>query len=179
MLSNGRGCPVTTLWIIKCGCNYSCWLIIWQLPATGGTAASGASLDIDNVAGEIDQDWGEGGSPFPEDRLSDGGSGSAERVVPDHFGTDWTAEIGNCDVRMRKSERNHMKTTATTEAVSSPPEENEHWHQQWRRNTSRTGQKMRADLKNDLQIQGAGRKSRKPPTSVVGIKPYGKSHVKF
>jgi hypothetical protein len=36
------------------------------------------------------------------DRLSDGGSGSAERVVPDDFGTDWTAEIGNCDVRMKE-----------------------------------------------------------------------------
>ena len=30
------------------------------------------------------------------------------------------------------------------------------------------------DLQNDLLIQGAGRKSRKPPTPVVGIKPKGK-----
>ena len=89
-------------------------------------AQSSASLVIDHVAGETDQDRGEGRAPFPEDRLSDGGSGSAARVVPDDFGADWTAEIGNCDVRMRKSERNHVKTTATTEAVSSSPGENEH-----------------------------------------------------
>jgi len=66
---------------------------------------------------------GEGRAPFPEDRLSDGGGCGAARVVPDDFGTDWTAEICNCDVKMSKSERNHMKTTATTEAVffmSSP-----------------------------------------------------------
>jgi hypothetical protein len=42
---------------------------------------------------------------------------------------------------MIKSGRNHMKTTATTEAVSSPLEENEHWSQQWRRNTSRADKK--------------------------------------
>jgi hypothetical protein len=116
----------------------------------------------------------EGGSPFPEDHLPDGGSGGAERVVPDDFGTDWTAEITSCSNRMRKSGRNHMKTTATTEAVSSPPEENEHWSQQWRRNTAGARQKPRADWKNVLQIRGAGRKSRKPPTPFVGMKPYGK-----
>jgi hypothetical protein len=70
-----------------------------------------------------------------------------------------------------------MKTTKNTEEVSSPPEEKWHWSQQWRRNTSRAGQKPRADRKNDLQIQGAGRKSQKPPTQVVGIKPYGKSQM--
>src|SRR5271168_2480456 len=64
-----------------------------QLPAAGGAAASGAALDIDDVAGETDQDWCEGRASFPEDRLSDGGSGGAARVVPDDFGTDWTAEI--------------------------------------------------------------------------------------
>ena len=31
---------------------------------------------------------------------------------------------------------NHMKTTATTEAVSLPPEEKWHWIQQWRQNTT-------------------------------------------
>src|SRR5271155_777760 len=97
-----------------------------QLPATGGAAASGAALDIDDVAGETDQDWCEGGSPFPEDHLPDGGSGGAERVVPDDFGTDWTAEITSRSNRMRKSGRNHMKTTAITEAVSSRP--GEKWH---------------------------------------------------
>jgi hypothetical protein len=67
-----------------------------------------------------------------------------------------------------------MKTTATTEAVSSPPEENEHWNTKWRRTTSCAGQKPVVDWKNELQIQGEGRKSRKLPTPVVGKKPYGK-----
>jgi len=129
-----------------------------QLPAAGGAAPSGASLDIDDVAGETDQDRGESRAPFPEDRLSDGGGGGAARVVPDDFGTDWTAEIGNCDVRMRKSERNHMKTTATTEAVSSPPEENELWNTNRRRNTSRADKNPVADLKKDLQNYEADRK---------------------
>jgi hypothetical protein len=53
-----------------------------------------------------------------------------------------------------------MKTTATTKAVSSPPEENEHWSQQWRRNTTCGGQKPRADWKNVLQIRGAGRNTK-------------------
>jgi hypothetical protein len=71
-----------------------------------------------------------------------------------------------------------MKTTAATEAVSSPPEENEHWNTKWWGTTSCAGQKPVVDWKNDLQIQGAGRKSQKPPTPVVGIKPYGKSQIK-
>ncbi len=71
-----------------------------------------------------------------------------------------------------------MKTTAITAAVSSPPEENEHWNTKWRRTTSRAGQKPVVDWKNDLQIQGAGRKSQKQPTPVVGIKPYGKCQIK-
>jgi hypothetical protein len=70
-----------------------------------------------------------------------------------------------------------MKTTATTEAVSSSPEENELWSQQWRQNTSHAGQKPRADWKNVLQIPGAGRKSRKPPTPFVGYKLNGKSKI--
>src|SRR5271155_310793 len=73
-----------------------------QLPAAGGAAPSGASLDGDDVAGKTDQDRGEGRAPFPEDRLPDGGSGGAERVVPDYFGTDWAAEIGKCDDRMKE-----------------------------------------------------------------------------
>ena len=124
-----------------------------QLSAAGGAAAIGATLDIDDVAGETDQDRGEGGSPFPEDHLPDGGSGGAERVVPDDFGTDWTAEITSCSNRMRKSGRNHMKTTATTEEVSSPPEEKWHWSQQWRRNTSRAGQKLKADWKMNCKFR--------------------------
>ena len=129
-----------------------------QLLASGGAAPSGASLDIDDVAGETDQDWCEGRASFPEDRLSDGGSGGATRVVPDDFGTDWPAEITSSSNRMRKSGRNHMKTTATTEAVSSSPEENELWNTNRRRNTSRADKKLRADWKNDLQNYEAERK---------------------
>jgi hypothetical protein len=51
-----------------------------------------------------------------------------------------------------------MKTMETTEAVSSPPEENEHRSQQWRRNTSRADKKPVADLKKDLQNNEARRK---------------------
>jgi hypothetical protein len=68
-----------------------------------------------------------------------------------------------------------MKTTATTEAVSSPPGEKWHGSQQWRQTTSCAGHKPRSDWKNDLQIQGAGRKSLKQPSPFVGIKPFGKS----
>jgi hypothetical protein len=67
-----------------------------------------------------------------------------------------------------------MKTTATTEAVSSPPGENEHWNTKWRQTTVCAGHKPRADWKNDLQTYEESRKSRKPPTSFVGIKPNGK-----
>jgi hypothetical protein len=56
-----------------------------------------------------------------------------------------------------------MKTMATTEAVSSPPEENEHWSQQWRQTTSCAGQNQGRTGKNELQTYEAGRKSRKPP----------------
>jgi hypothetical protein len=59
---------------------------------------------------------------------------------------------------MRKSERNHMKTTATTEAVSSPPGENGHWNTKWRRTTSCAGQNPVVDWKNDLQNYEADRK---------------------
>jgi hypothetical protein len=72
--------------------------------APGGAAPSGASLDTDDVAGETDQDWGEGCAPFPEDCLPNGGSSRAARVVPDHFGTDWTAEITSISNRVMKVE---------------------------------------------------------------------------
>ena len=65
-------------------------------------AANGASLDIDDVAGETDQDRGEGRAPFREDRLPDGGGGGATRVAPGHSGKDWAAECGNRAVRMKK-----------------------------------------------------------------------------
>jgi len=51
-----------------------------------------------------------------------------------------------------------MKTTATTEAVSSPLEENEHWNTKWWRTTSCAGKKPVAYLKKDLQNYEAGRK---------------------
>ena len=72
-----------------------------------------------------------------------------------------------------------MKITAQTEAVSSPPEEKWHWSQQWRQNTFRAGQKLKADWKKDLHNLGAGRKLRKPPTPFVGMKPNGKSQAKY
>jgi hypothetical protein len=43
-----------------------------------------------------------------------------------------------------------MKTMATTEAVSSLPEENEHWSQQWRRNTSSADKKTSGGLEKGL-----------------------------
>src|ERR1019366_7654210 len=73
-----------------------------QLSAAGGAAASGASLDIDDAAGETNQDRGKSRAPFREDRLPDGGGGGAARVVPGHSGKDWAAEIGNRDVRMKE-----------------------------------------------------------------------------
>jgi hypothetical protein len=72
----------------------------------------------------------------------------------------------------------HVKTTATTEEVSSHPGENGCWSQEWRRNTTRAGQKPREDWKNDLKTYEAGRESQKPPTLVVGNKPNGKSRLK-
>jgi len=47
-----------------------------------------------------------------------------------------------------------MKITAQTEAVSSPPEEKWHRSQQWHQNTSRAGQKLKADWKKDLHNLG-------------------------
>jgi len=68
-----------------------------------------------------------------------------------------------------------IKTTATTEEVYSPPGENEHWSQQWGRNTSYAEEKPELTGKKFLQTDGAGGKSRKRPTLFVGMKPYGKS----
>ena len=55
-----------------------------QLPAAGDIAQSSSTLGVDNVAGEIDQDRGEGRAPFPAGGVSDGGSGGPARVVPIH-----------------------------------------------------------------------------------------------
>ena len=73
-----------------------------QLSAAGRAAAIGASLDFDDSAGKTDEDWGGGCAPFSEDRFPNGGSGSAARVVPDDFGTDWTAEIARSGNRMKQ-----------------------------------------------------------------------------
>jgi hypothetical protein len=43
-----------------------------------------------------------------------------------------------------------MKTTATTEAVSSPPEENEHWNTKWRQTTSCAATKTEGGLEKGL-----------------------------
>src|SRR5271154_3415895 len=80
-----------------------------QFSATGGSAKNGASLDTDDLARETDQDWGEGGAPFPEDRLPDGGSGGAARVVPGDSGRDWAVAIGSRVVRMKAD---HGKNTS-------------------------------------------------------------------
>jgi len=46
-----------------------------------------------------------------------------------------------------------MKTTATTEAVSSPPEETEFWNTNRRRNTTCAGQKLVVDWKNACKFR--------------------------
>ena len=55
-----------------------------QLPAAGGAAPGGPSLEVDAAAREIDQDRGEGRAPFRKDSLPDGGGGGSARVVPGH-----------------------------------------------------------------------------------------------
>jgi hypothetical protein len=76
------------------------------------------------MAGETDQDRGEGRTPFPEDRLPDGRTGSSPRIFPVDSGKDCSAEIGNRDVRMKVG---YGGTTATTEVVSPYPGETKHW----------------------------------------------------
>jgi hypothetical protein len=68
----------------------------------------------------------------------------------------------------------HVKTTETTEEVSSHPGEKGHWSQKRHRNTPCAVEKQRVNWKKDLQICGPGKKSRKRPTLVVGKKPNGK-----
>ncbi len=60
----------------------------------------GASLDVDDVAGETDQDRGEGRAPFPAGDLPDGGGGGSTRVVPGYSGKDWMAEIAHAAARL-------------------------------------------------------------------------------
>ena len=71
-------------------------LQLGQLPAAGGAAPGGASPDVDDVAGGIDQDRGEGRASFPAGDLPNGGSGGPARAVPDHSGRDWAAEVARC-----------------------------------------------------------------------------------
>jgi hypothetical protein len=73
----------------------------------------------------------------------------------------------------------HVKTPETTEEVSSHPGETGLGGTKRHRNTPCAREKPRADWKRDLQICGAGRKSRTRPTLVVGQKPYGKSQVNY
>src|ERR1035441_7834396 len=103
-----------------------------ELSAAGCVAPLRESLDADNFEGKAHQDRRKGCDSCPKGHLPDGRGGGAARVVPDDFGTDWAAEIGNRDVRMKAE---HGKTTATTEVVSSPPGENRHWSQKCSRNT--------------------------------------------
>ena len=59
-----------------------------QFPASGGITPRRLPLDADDVAGETDQDWGEGRAPCSASNLPDGGGGDPARVVPGHSGKD-------------------------------------------------------------------------------------------
>jgi hypothetical protein len=71
----------------------------------------------------------------------------------------------------------HVKTSATTEEVSSRGVEKRVKRHKCQRSAPFAGEKPMADWKNSLQSRRAGRKSRKTPTPVVGNKPYGKSRL--
>jgi hypothetical protein len=71
-----------------------------------------------------------------------------------------------------------MKTPATTEEVSSREVEKRAERHKCQRSAPFAKEKPRVDLKKGLQIYGAGRKSRKRSTLVVGHKPYGKCQMK-
>ena len=68
-----------------------------------------------------------------------------------------------------------MKTIETTEEVSSDGMEKCVERRNWRQIVTCAREKTRVDWKKSLQICGAGRKSRKSSTMVVGKKPNGKS----
>jgi hypothetical protein len=80
---------------------------------------------------------------------------SPSSIVPDQFGTDWTAEIGNYDVRMKAD---HVKTTATTDALSSHPGENGVGAKNRVKTLPMPQKTRRWKLENDLQIYEAGQK---------------------
>jgi hypothetical protein len=104
-------------------------------------------------------------------------SGNPVKVVPDHLGTDWAAEIGNRDVRMKEEvQQSHENNGNHGRGVIA-----------WGGKACGTGQlaanrplcqrKPMADWEKDLQIRGAGGKSRKRPTPVVGMNPNGKCQL--
>ncbi len=145
------------------------------IPAAGGAAHSGASLDVDDVAGETDQDRGEGRAPFLEDSLPDGGGGGSARVVPGYSRRDWPAEISNRTVRMKKETQQSQGNTGNHG-----------------RGVFASGRKWALGAKSGIEtalcqrITGtdwkkilANRWNRKRITkkahAVVGWKPYGKS----
>jgi hypothetical protein len=71
-----------------------------------------------------------------------------------------------------------MKTTTSTEEVSSHPVEKGRCEPKKHRNSPVPENNRNGLDKKFLQIYGAGRKSRKRPTLVVGKKPYGKCQFK-
>jgi hypothetical protein len=73
----------------------------------------------------------------------------------------------------------HVKTPETTEEVSSHGVEKRAERHKCQRRTPFAREKRRADWKSDLQVCGAGRKSRKRLTLVVGKKPNGKSQPRW
>jgi hypothetical protein len=70
-----------------------------------------------------------------------------------------------------------MKTTTSTEEVSSHPVEKGRCEPKKHRNSPVPENNRNGLDKKFLQIYGAGRKSRKRPTLVVGKKPYGKCQI--
>jgi hypothetical protein len=71
----------------------------------------------------------------------------------------------------------HVKTPETTEEVSSHGVEKRAERHKSQRSAPFAGEKPMSDWKKDLQICGAGRKSRKRPTLVVGKKPNGECQL--
>jgi hypothetical protein len=72
-----------------------------------------------------------------------------------------------------------MKTTTSTEEVSSHPVEKGRCEPKKHRNSPVPENNRNGLDKKFLQIYGAGRKSRKRPTLVVGKKPYGKCQMEI
>ena len=56
--------------------------------SAGSAATLGASLVVDDAAGEADQDRGEGRVSFPAGDLPDGGGGGSASDIPGHLGGD-------------------------------------------------------------------------------------------